>query len=153
MEQITTLVVDDSEHYRYFIRHAATLDPRIVIVGEADQGADGIRLAGELQPDVVLLDLHMPLLDGLESIDGIRALSPTSKILVWSGYADSFGADAVGLGADDFVSKKIPLPELVGRIVELTAREIEHEVPDQQWVQPYILRSLAQQFTSDTQPA
>ncbi len=152
MEPITTLVVDDSEHYRYFVRHAASLDGRFTIVGEADQGAEGIRLAGELRPDVVLLDLHMPMLDGLESIDGIRALSPRSKILVWSGYADSFGADAVALGADEYISKTTPLRELGTHIVDIAARSTEHEAPDQQWVQPYILKSLTQLGT-DSQTA
>ena len=152
MEPVTTLVVDDSEHYRYFVRHAASLDPRFKIVGEADQGAEGIRLVGELKPHVVLLDLHMPMLDGLESIDGIRAMSPRSKILIWSGYADSFGADAVALGADEFISKTTPLRDLAGHIVGLAARDIKHEIPDQQWVQPYVLKSLTQLGT-DSQPA
>lgn len=146
MEPIRVLVIDDSEDFRYLAAKAARSDGRIVIVGEANQGVEGIRLASELQPDLVLLDLHMPMMDGLEAIEGIRSLSPGSKILAWSSFDDSFGEDAVALGADDHVSKDLALPALLTCVVDLIHREnVATKVQEPvgtEWVGPYVLRSL-----------
>lgn len=144
MSSITMLVVDDNEHFRFLATEAARADGRVETVGEASQGVDAITIAGELRPDVVLLDLHMPLMDGLEAIQGIRGVSPASRILAWSGLDDSFGENAVELGADAHLSKAVPVSRVIDCVVELASGARQERSDDNAWLGAYLLRSLAQ---------
>ena len=81
MEPIKILVVDDFEQYRKVIRRALRSRGRFEIVGEASDGLEAVEKAGELRPDLILMDVHMPKLSGLEACRSIRKLSPKSKIL------------------------------------------------------------------------
>lgn len=145
MSTIRMLVVDDNEHFRFLVTQSARIDGRVEVIGEATHGLDAITMCAAMQPDVVLLDLHMPSMDGLEAIQGIRGISPDSKILAWSGYDDSFGEDAVALGADDHLSKAIPVSKVVGRVVELVEQPRPQEaVGGDHWLGAYLLRSVAQ---------
>ncbi len=153
MRPITVLVVDDNENFRFLAAQAARIDGRVRICGEATQGVEAIEMAAELQPDVVLLDLQMPMMDGLESIQGIRSMSPHSKILVWSGYDAAFGQDAVLLGADDHISKAVPLRQVIDRMMELTERESDQEPASSEWVMAYLLRGLTHPETGSQEIA
>jgi len=144
MPPITMLVVDDNEHFRFLAIQAARADGRVESVGEASQGVDAITISGERRPDVVLLDLHMPTMDGLEAIQGIRTVSPDSRILAWSGLDDSFGEDAVGLGADAHISKSVPVSRVINRVVELAGTARQKDADDEVWLGAYLLRKLAQ---------
>jgi DNA-binding NarL/FixJ family response regulator len=78
---IRVLVVDDYEPFRRFVRSTAEKRPSLQIVGEASDGLEAMRLAEELKPDLVLLDIGLPKLNGIEAARRIRKLSPESKIL------------------------------------------------------------------------
>ena len=144
MPAITMLVVDDNEHFRFLVAQAAKIDGRVAAIGEAEQGVDAITMCSMHHPDVVVLDLHMPKMDGLEAIQGIRGVSPESKIIAWSGFDASFGEDAVMLGADDHVSKSVPISQVIERVVELAGEHSEAAVEDDQWMGAYLLHSLTQ---------
>lgn len=79
-------MVDDVPDLRTLVRLALTLDGRFDIVGEAGDGAEGVTMAIELQPDAVLLDLAMPHMDGLTAIPQIRRGCPDARILAYSGF-------------------------------------------------------------------
>jgi DNA-binding NarL/FixJ family response regulator len=86
------LVCDDAPDMRDMLREALDADPGLRVVGEAADGADTLRLAEALQPDVVLLDLGMPGPEPADVVTGVRRLAPGAAIVILSGY----GAEHVG---------------------------------------------------------
>jgi len=92
------------------------------VVGEAGDAASGIAAVGELRPDVILLDLSMPGMDGLEAIPRMREVAPQAAILVFSGFAaDRMAETALALGAHGYLEKGEPL-ERVRETVRVAAR-------------------------------
>jgi two-component system response regulator NreC len=82
MERIRVLLADDHAVLRAGLRALLGVEPDMEVVGEADNGEDAVRKAGELQPDVIVLDITMPRLNGLDVIARLRSLGIASKILV-----------------------------------------------------------------------
>jgi DNA-binding NarL/FixJ family response regulator len=80
------------------------------VVGLAAGGEEAIGMAAELQPDLVLLDLSMPGMDGLEALPRIKAVAPDTKIIVFSGFsARRLAERSLALGADEYVEKGAPM--------------------------------------------
>jgi CheY-like chemotaxis protein len=105
------LVADDVDTLRMLVR--LTLEPEFAVVGEAADGVEALRLARELEPDVVVLDLNMPGLDGLQVLEALQAELPATRVVVLSGLApDLVAGQALDLGAVRFVEKGRPLDEL-----------------------------------------
>src|SRR4051794_2220654 len=91
---------------RELIRYELEDGDDVVVVGEADNGLDGVRLAAELQPDVVVLDLAMPGIDGLEALTLMRAAPKPPTVLVHSGFdAQTMRDRVLALGAVAYVEK------------------------------------------------
>lgn len=105
------LIADDHARARNGLRALLTTWPAIEVVGEAENGQQAIRLAEEVQPDVVLLDVRMPLMDGLEAAQLIKSRWPEMKVIVMSMYS-VHKAEALTAGADGFVCKGDP-PEFL----------------------------------------
>ena len=106
MPPIRVLVCDDVEAYRALMRFTLPEDPGIEVVGEAANGAAAIERAGELQPDVVLLDLTMPLLDGIDAIPQVLARAPGARVVALSGWgADRMADAALAQGAVAYLEK------------------------------------------------
>lgn len=107
MKQIRVLVVDDSLFMRKFITRLAEKDPSIEVVGTARHGAEGVRLVKELQPDVVTMDVEMPVMNGLEALTRIMREIPTRVLMLSSVTRE--GAEvtirALQSGAVDFIAK------------------------------------------------
>jgi DNA-binding NarL/FixJ family response regulator len=103
---VRVLVVDDFELFRRFICSTLEKRPELQIVGEAWDGLEAVRKAEELQPDLIVLDIGLPTLNGIEAARQIRKLSPQSKILFVSQETSTdVVQDALGLGALGYVAK------------------------------------------------
>jgi DNA-binding NarL/FixJ family response regulator len=103
---IRVLLCDDVEAFRALMRHTLPEDHDIEIVGEAADGEAGVRAVEELQPDVVLLDLSMPLLDGMEAIPAMLERAPATRIVALSGFgAERMAEPVLEQGAVAYVEK------------------------------------------------
>jgi DNA-binding NarL/FixJ family response regulator len=108
MNDITVLVVDDQELFRAGVAVILDAQPGITVIGEAGNGADAVRLVKELRPDVVLMDLRMPVMDGVEATRQIyaAAASPPVRVLVLTTFnLDDRAASAIRHGASGFLLK------------------------------------------------
>lgn len=116
------LVVDDAEDLRVLLRTRLERSPLMTVVGEAGDGVTAIEMAERLQPDLVLLDLAMPRMDGLDALPQIKAAVPDARVVVLSGFNEERLAEkARAAGADRYVVKGGSLRALVGMLEELLA--------------------------------
>jgi len=103
---IRVIVVDDYAKWRLFVASALRTYPELQIVAEAADGPEALLIAQELQPDLILLDIGLPRLNGIEVARQLRNISPTSKILFVSQTSSVEVAQAaLNEGADGFVIK------------------------------------------------
>jgi NarL family two-component system response regulator LiaR len=109
--------VDDHAIIREGLRVLLSEAPEIEVVGEAGHGADAIELAASLRPDVILMDLVMPGMDGIQAIQSIRKLTPSSQVLVLTSFGDDHRVrDAIQAGAIGYLLKDILKAELLQAI-------------------------------------
>ena len=114
---IRVLVADDHPVVRKGLTSCLAQSSQIVIVGEATNGQDAMRKARELRPDLILMDIDMPLLNGLTASDLLRKENPNLKILVLSMHNDSdYIVRILQSGARGFILKQAPTEELVKAI-------------------------------------
>ncbi len=103
---IRVLLVDDHAVLRSGLRLLITDDPAVEVVGEAADGEEAVRLAQELEPDVVVMDLSMPRMDGVEAIRRMRAAGVRARVLVLTVHEESQSLiPALAAGADGYVGK------------------------------------------------
>lgn len=118
--RIRVLVADDLPEIRTLVRTNLEFDGRFDIVGEASNGLEAVDLVHSQKPDVVILDLAMPEMDGLAAIAKIRQSSPATKILVLSAFADDHNSGLVReLGANAFIAKDRPMDEVIEKLIEI----------------------------------
>jgi len=116
------LIVDDNDDVRRLLRIQLETGGQYAVVGEGIDGREGVKLATELQPDVVLLDLAMPVMDGLEALPLIKAAVDNVKVIVLSGFDEgSMREIAFQAGASKYVEKGVRMG-LPGHIDELLGR-------------------------------
>jgi DNA-binding NarL/FixJ family response regulator len=114
MSDIRVLLADDHGLLRKGVRSVLGEDPEIVVVGEAHDGPQAIRVAEELRPDVVIMDIAMPGLNGLEAATQIVRKDKRTGILILSMYADEeYLMRAVGAGVRGYLLKDSAEPDLV----------------------------------------
>jgi DNA-binding NarL/FixJ family response regulator len=107
------LIVDDFEPWRHAARIILAEDLNLEIAGECADGLDAVRMCGELRPDLVLLDMHLPVMHGFAVAMEIRAVSPNTKILFVSAFpSQAMMRDAVEQGAG-LVAKQDAFRELL----------------------------------------
>jgi DNA-binding NarL/FixJ family response regulator len=120
---IRIFLCDDVPELRALLRYGLEEDAELRVVGEAGTAQAGIAAVAELLPDVVLLDLSMPGMDGLEAIPRLREVSPGSSIVVFSGFAaDRMREPALELGADRYLEKGEPLDRVRAIVREVVGR-------------------------------
>ncbi|WP_139982432.1 ATP-binding response regulator [Nocardioides litoris] len=118
-QPLTVVIIDDTPDLRDLLRIALTRGG-FEVVGEAGDGAQGIDAVRLHRPDVVLLDLAMPVKDGIEALPSIRRLCPQAKIVVLSGFgAQQMSARAVAAGADGYVQKGAPLNTILDYVRDI----------------------------------
>lgn len=128
--KISVLLVDDHELVRQGIRRV--LEGRYAICGEAANGQEAIEKAIALKPDVVILDITMPVLSGLDAAREIRAAVPATKILLLSMHNSSqLEREAKASGADTFLSKTAPADQLLKVIRQLVRATEQNGDSDQ----------------------
>ncbi|HEX6269683.1 MAG TPA: response regulator transcription factor [Anaerolineales bacterium] len=117
MTAIHVLIVDDVERVRQDLCTFLNLTGGIEIVGEASNGLEAIRLVGALCPQVVLMDLAMPIMDGYEAARQIKAIQPTCHVIALSIHGgEAEQQRAFQAGADEFIVKGAPLEILLEAI-------------------------------------
>src|SRR6516165_9432500 len=108
MDKIRVLLVDDASVVRRLVTAALNRDPALEVVGTAADGKMALERLPDLRPDVVLLDLEMPVMDGLETLVALRKSHPRLPVIMFSRFTQR-GVEAtvraLTLGADDYVPK------------------------------------------------
>ncbi|RZQ62293.1 response regulator [Amycolatopsis suaedae] len=111
---IRVLIVDDHPIVRDGLRGALEAEFDVEVVGEAGDGEEGVTMADRLDPDLVLMDLRMPRMDGIAAIRRLRARMPRTKVLVLTTFdADSDVLPAIEAGATGYLLKDAPTEELL----------------------------------------
>jgi DNA-binding NarL/FixJ family response regulator len=111
------LLVDDAVQVRRDLHNVLTLAGRIEIVGDASNGAQAVALAQALQPDVVLLDLAMPVMDGFEAARRLKTLFPACRVVVLTLHGGEVERRrALAAGCDAFIVKGAPLQTLIDAV-------------------------------------
>ena len=117
MEPITVMMVDDHAIVRQGVRAFLETQSDLMVVGEAGSGQEAVQLAGELAPDVVLMDLIMPGMDGVETTRLLKQASPRSQVIVLTSYhEDEHIFPAIRAGALSYLLKDVAPPELADAI-------------------------------------
>jgi DNA-binding NarL/FixJ family response regulator len=141
----TVLLVDDQELVRTGFRLILDLEPGLDVVGEAANGEEAVRLVAELHPDVVLMDVRMPVLDGIRATERIAAAGSTSRVLILTTFdLDEYVYDALRAGASGFLLKDAPREQLVAGVRIVAAGE--------SLLAPPITRRLIERFVAQPAP-
>ena len=120
----TVVVVDDTHELRSLWKLMLEYDDRFAVVADAADGRAGVAAAGLHQPDLVLLDIAMPVMDGLQALRLIRAESPLSTVVMHSSFSeDSIQASlARRMGAHGFIRNGLPRQALLGKLESILRR-------------------------------
>jgi len=135
----TCVLADDQELVRAGFRMILETQADIVVVGEADDGAEAVAATRRLQPDVVLMDIRMPNLDGLQATRQIVAVGSRSRVLILTTFdLDEYVYQALAAGASGFLLKNAPPEQLISAVKVVAAGE--------GLLSPSITRRVIEQF-------
>ena len=136
---IRVLLVDDQTLVRTGFRLILGSEPGIEVVGDAADGHEAIELGRRLRPDVVLMDIRMPRIDGIEATRRLTSASPTTKVVILTTYdLDEYVFDALRAGASGFILKDAPADQLVNAVRVASAGDA--------LLAPSVTRRLVEQF-------
>ncbi len=136
---IRVLLVDDQALFREGLRTLLSLYPELDIVGEASNGHEALALAERLQPDVVLMDLRMPVLDGVTATRRLKELRPSSRVIILTTFDDDeYVFDGLRAGAVGYLLKDVS-SEILVEAIRTTAR-------GDSFLQPNIAAKLVAEF-------
>jgi NarL family two-component system response regulator LiaR len=121
---VRVLIADDQTLFRSGLARLLNDDPRVEVVGEAVDGEDAARQAALLRPDVVLMDIKMPNIDGVQATQRIMAENPSAKVLILTTFdTDSYVLQALKAGASGYVLKDSRVESIVSSILAVVAGE------------------------------
>lgn len=141
-DKATILLIDDHPMLRNGVKQLLSLDTTLTVVGEAGDGIQWVKLAEELDPDLILLDLNMPGMNGFETLDQLRLRSLSGRIVVFSvsNYSDDL-ITALKRGADGYLLKDMEPEELLAALKQAAAGKMV--------VSPTLTPILAQSLRED----
>jgi len=120
---IRVLIVDDEPLFREMVETLLDVEEGVEVVGRAQHGEQGVKLAQELDPDVIVMDISMPVMDGLAATREIREQDPDALVLILSGGTSVTDVDKARVaGAAGYMSKDHIAAELVAEIRNLGAK-------------------------------
>jgi len=144
-DAIRVLLIDDHAIIRDGIRSLLATEPDITVVGEADNGRDGVSMAERLRPDVILMDLVMPQMDGIEATRRVMASQPEARVLVLTSFAaEDKVFPAIKAGAFGYLLKDSDSEELIRAIHEVSCGESS--------LDPKIARMVLREMWAEPQP-
>jgi DNA-binding NarL/FixJ family response regulator len=141
---ISVLIADDQRLVRAGFRVILAGEPDIAVVGEAADGAEAIELARELAPDVVLMDIRMPNMDGLTAARQVIAAGASRVLILTTFDADEYVYEALRMGASGFLLKDAPPDQLIGAVRSIAAGNA--------LIDPVITRRLIGRFAHAVRP-
>src|SRR5215470_9635105 len=111
------LIVDDQALVRVGLRKILEIEPDIEVVGEAGDGRRAVELAVQLHPEVVLMDIRMPVLDGIDATRRVLRADPSTRVLILTTFGvETYVYDALRAGASGFMLKDAAPEEIVGAV-------------------------------------
>jgi DNA-binding NarL/FixJ family response regulator len=114
LEPIRLFLVEDHALMRRGLQGQFSLEPDFEVVGEAENGQQAIELATQVQPDIILMDIDLPILDGISATQHIKAICPDIRVLALSAFGrDSQVVGMLAAGADGYCLKRIEWPQLL----------------------------------------
>ena len=124
-DQYTILLIDDHPMLRIGVKQLISLEPQLKVIGEASNGQQGIELAEELDPDLILLDLNMPGMNGLETLDQLRTRTLSGRVVVFSvsNHEDDV-ISALKRGADGYLLKDMEPEDLLRSLHQAAAGQV-----------------------------
>jgi len=127
--KITVLIADDMEETRNNIKVMLGFDERIEVVGEAENGEEAVKAAKNLQPHIVLMDIQMPVLDGLKATEEICLSNPNTAVIIMSVQGEQeYLKRAMGAGAREYVIKPFTSEELIDTIIKVFEMEEKRKI-------------------------
>ncbi len=145
MNPIRVLLVDDQALFREGLRQILSVQPGLEVVGEAPNGAEALRSVKTLEPQVVLMDLRMPVLGGVEATRRLRLLHPHCRVIVLTTFDDDEEVfEALRAGAAGYLLKDAPAARLVEAILAAARGE--------SFLQPSIAAKVVAEFSRLTRP-
>jgi two-component system, chemotaxis family, chemotaxis protein CheY len=118
MDNIKIILVDDLSFMRDAIRHIVE-KAGMTIIGEAENGEEAVKIYSELSPDIVLMDITMPVMDGLESLKQIREYDENAKVIMCSALGQQkYLIKAIQFGAKDFILKPFQAERIISSITK-----------------------------------
>jgi DNA-binding NarL/FixJ family response regulator len=117
MSTIRVLIADDHRIVRQGLRHVCELADGLVVVGEAENGREALKLAQQLHPDIILMDINMPILDGVQATSFIVEVNPAARVIILTMYRqDRYVFEAIKAGARGYLLKDIDEQDLIAAI-------------------------------------
>jgi DNA-binding NarL/FixJ family response regulator len=144
VHRISVLIVDDHQIFRQGLRDTLSLDNEIQVVGEASNGESALQLARELSPRVVLMDVNLPGLNGLQVVQRIRKESPGVRTVILTAYDDEEQVfRAIRAGAHAYFSKEVSPNRLIEVVRDVSQGKyvVGDKVMDEEQLAPWLLRA------------
>jgi len=146
---VTVLIADDQTLFREGIKDLLEDEKGIKVIGEASDGPQAIEMVKKLKPDVVLMDIKLPQMDGVSATKIIRKECPETNVLILSSYEDEAHiTEAIQAGANGYLSKMLPASELVHALKTFTSEGVMIPQP----IMGKLIQGLRQIGSADSAP-
>jgi DNA-binding NarL/FixJ family response regulator len=145
MNNIRVLIVDDHHIVREGLRSLLETEPNIEVVGEAKNGEEAVNMTADLSPDIVLMDIRMPIMHGIEATSQIKARTPLARVIILSSFDQEEEVfEAIRCGASGYVLKDV-IPEQLVRAINTVSDGYS-------LMSPQIARKLQNEFQRIARP-